>query len=853
MRLELASWRQRWSWLENRGSSYSAGIVLLIVACLTLVSWIVWQTVPPRWTSPGYPSFVGYGKNVEHAALGCSGLAALLLCLGLPKRWIRLSWTCALLVPALLVTYRYCAADAHWLPPVLIVGNMAYFAWFYRRDSVCRAEPPLTEPWPKAFSFCLFAGACFYVCQQGLSPMAPKMFDQGEVILSAHDWLAGGKPYETMFWPHGLHDTGTTALVTWLTGNNGIGAETLAKSLVSLLGLVCLLIICSNIFPRLADATVAACLVAACFPPFLLWLGNAIFVVLAWQLLARRNSWPATLAAGALLACGYLWRFDCGGFGLAAAAGYVIMMPFYTAYCSSEGGWSAVRNGGCYLAVAARLLALAVGIGGLFLIAWAVLGIPNATLFYVTLWELPKHHADNTGYPLLLPLQGFEQFPDASYHLVRWMTVQTLLFATAVAVFLLLKMREKRLAVAAAEDRFCLMMSLFCMLTIKSLLDRCDVIHAWPVFFVWSLLFLFDLVARVSWPWPATARLSVLAAVTVVCLGGGFLQMLTPGGSNFLPLPRLQLHVRQSLNVLAQCLKPTTRWEEMLEPTAFPDKPQFTEEVRQLRRLLDEHQVGPRGFLAAHSGPLLYPLVERLSPTRYYLLGWAMNERMQREALADLQASQLRAVLRLNGYGTTIPIYDVPDEHRIPLVHEYLANRIADWPSYGTRFGALYVHAELSAGYSLPTSEARAKIVQAPGRTIRVAAEGAGGCLDHLQATQQQVVFAGWAGDPVRGLPAEKILVFLDQRCIFAACPHATRPDVAEAFGKPQLLMTGFDLRLPRRLVPPGSEGRVRLFTLVEDQARELARPQLPAAVAEAAAGQLLFSQPPRLARAVDP
>lgn len=846
MQRQSTTWRQWWSQLEERGSAYPTALVLLVVACLTLVSWVVWRIVPPRWTSPGFPSFVGYGKNVEHAALALSGLAAVLLCLGLPRRWIRLSWTCALLIPVLVVAYCYCSVDTQWLPPVLILGNVAYFAWYYRRDTATPPAENLTEPWPKAVSVCLFAVTWLFVCQQGLWPKTPAMFDQGEVILSAHDWLAGGKPYETMFWPHGLHDTGTTALFTWLTGNRGLGADTLAKTTINLLGLIAVLLICRNVLRRWADAVLATGLVAACFPPILFWLGNACFVVLAWHLLARRHDWLSTLAAGALLGWSYLWRFDSGAFGLVAAVSYLIFMPFYTAHCAGDLGWRVVLERSCRAAAATRLAMLAVGVAGCWLVSWATLGIPNATLFYTTLWELPKYHADNTGFPLLLPLQGFEQFPDATHRLVRWVTVQTLLFATAVAVFLLIKAREKRLAVAAAEDRFCLMMSLFCLLTIKSLSDRCDIGHALPVFTVWCLLFLFDFVARSTWQWPAVVRLSVVAIVTVVCVGGGFFQMLTPGGrkSVFLReglakvwLHRPQFQMRQALGVLAQCLTPTRRWEDMLEPTVFDDKPLFIEEMRQLRHLLDEHQVGPRGLLATHSAPLVYPLVDRQSPTRYYMLGWAMNEEMQREALADLEASQLTAVLRLSGYGVTIPAYDVPDEHRIPLIHEYVTNRIADWPSYNTKFGLLYVHANSSGAYGRLTHDAAGELIQSAGRTIRVTTEPLG-YLDRQESTDQQVAYSGWSADTARGVPADKLLVFLDQQCVFAGRPHATRPDVVQAFGKPELLATGFNLHLPRRLIPPGSEGRVRLFAVLGDRATELTRHQPAAAVAEAPAGQ---------------
>ena len=63
---------------------------LLAAAAMMLAAWLAWLTVPARWVTPGYPSQIGYGKNVELAGLLAGALVAIalaLLCFWQPLRW----------------------------------------------------------------------------------------------------------------------------------------------------------------------------------------------------------------------------------------------------------------------------------------------------------------------------------------------------------------------------------------------------------------------------------------------------------------------------------------------------------------------------------------------------------------------------------------------------------------------------------------------------------------------------------------------------------------------------------------------------------------------------------------------
>jgi hypothetical protein len=641
--------------------------------------------------------------------LYCSLLAALAIAAVYPKRGLWRLIAIPAAVGALGVAVYYGTPATAWLLPLIAAANICYFTWFYNRAEEAPPAEALATKWSRPIAAGLLLLAMFFSLTQTLVAVPIDLFHQGEVVLSARSWLHGGKPFEDLFWPHGLHDSWLTALVMRWTGNEGLGAVVLARAATHLLGIAALYLIARNLLRRRLDAawlTLVLAIVATPevygLMPLVYSLGVNFFAVLLLHLVAHRSRERELFVAGLVMSWGYLWRFDSGVFAAAAAVGYLIFEEYYAAFHVGDSAWSLVRRSPRNLLP--RLSILLTGGLTLLALAWAVTGVPTWAMLKTTLWLLPKYHADNTGFPLPLPIQGFEQFPYTVLRFAHWLMGHYLLFAAAMLVFLLVKARQRKLSLAGAEDRFFLLFVMFNLLYLKTVLDRSDPpFRIEFAFGVLSILVVFDGLARGLVPgsgWQAAAwkRLTVQTAAAVLVFGLVIPKIGTAAGWGLADLKSRLSRTAQRLaevpamtQAAAACFRPARDGVELLEPSSDPNKAQVLEGIRELRAVLDAWQIGERQFVAVHSGPFLYPLVGRTTPTKYYLLGWAMTEPMQREAVHQLESNRVRAILRVNGLGGTLPIYDVPDEHRVPLIHSYLQAQIDRSTACPLRLGTLYI------------------------------------------------------------------------------------------------------------------------------------------------------------------
>ena len=89
----------------------------------------------------------------------------------------------------------------------------------------------------------------------------------------------------------------------------------------------------------------------------------------------------------------------------------------------------------------------------------------------------------------------------------------------------------------------------------------------------------------------------------------------------------------------------------MIAPTSDPVAGDVSRGVKQVKDLLDVHGVGEKQFLVYHSASLLYPMLDRKLPTKYYCVGWAADPVMERELIGELERNRVRAFLHVNGIG----------------------------------------------------------------------------------------------------------------------------------------------------------------------------------------------------------
>jgi hypothetical protein len=460
------------------------------------------------------------------------------------------------------------------------------------------------------------------------------------------------------------------------------------------------------------------------------------------------------------------------------------------------------------------------------------MGLPTLLMLKTTLIEFPRYHADNTGYPLPLPLKGFEHYIFNSYYIAHVVVPLLISFAATFVAILAIKAREKRLWLEGGSNRFFLIVMGFYLLHLKTGLDRCDPGHLAFVFAPLSLPIVFDCATRlVGWSAPCWRRLATGGVVGLVYFGILAPHVGTLGWVGTLHIRQWAghawdraTHAPTALPILAQCLTPTRQWSDILEPSFSAQKTDVQKGIREIRRITAHHGLGPRQLLAVHSGPLVYPLLGHATPTKYYLLGWAMNDDMEREAVAELKANGLRSILRLNGVGSTIGVYDVPDEHRIPIIHGYLESTSAPWSGYVTTLGSLFVQSSADA-YRVLHAEGDDELLQGEGQSYALTPNSLRGVIDDLKVDDRYVQIAGWAADPEHDAPAEAVLVAYDNVGLFYAKPHAERADVATYFGKSNLVPCGFHVVLPRSLVRDCSPGALRVLAIRAGQATELQWP----------------------------
>jgi hypothetical protein len=827
----------------NRFWTASIQASLMAASAMVLSGWLAWLLVPARWNAHGYPSFVGYGKNVESAGLALGALTALamaLVCLHRPMRW---RWAAPVLVSGWSLALYYGRPETFWALPLVLAMVALYCVWFERRRTPQFAAAmvdadSLAEPWPRwcsAMAALVLAAICF---ARAVWPIPLDGFHQGEVVLSALDWLKGGKPFETIFWPHGMHDTWLTAKLMQLTGNQGIGSVILSRALTQLVGFVTLQITALCLLRRWADAVVAAAVVTLVMPPQIYQLGVVGPAMLPLALLAWRTTGLTSLAAGGLLGCAYLWRFDSGMFGLAAAACYITIVEFYADFAAGSSIRQVLGNRHRWQTVALRGLAMLLGIGVCFAIMRIAVGLPTWPLLRMTLLELPRYHADNTGFPLSLPVARFDAYAYQAFLWTRWFTPGYLLLGVMLVALVFHRMARRRYWLSALSDRYFLAFGLFVLFQTKSMLDRAGPARFGFSLLLLGLLVLFDLLARLPRGRSQSVRLAWTTAIAAIGFGIVLPQSCSWGIGVMDSISGVQStfeavrHPRTTVAHLRKLVTPTNGWQDLIEPTDYDQKPQLHRGIREARSILESQEVRGPKLAVVHSGPILFPLLGVEPATSYYMLGWAMNDRMEHEAIAELESNGLRAILRINGMGAVLPEYDIPDEERVPIIDSYLKRRSAAWPFYQTQLGKLYVDPEAGSHRWLLAQIDGQWCVRDAERSYPLVAGSVQGSIDVFSSDGQCLTLAGWAACPAEGMAARRVLVLCGEQVVLAFAPFGERADVANFFSQPAIVCSGFDLKVPNQLLAAYPAGEIRLLAVSTTSAAEIPLPGRTATLA---------------------
>lgn len=655
--------------------------------------------VPPHWRAAGLPWFLGDGKNVESAAIAAAlaaGAATQLLVA------TRRGLGCCALIAALgyaIVATRYPVPPllAGW-PQLAILAGIAALAGraataLAGRAATAPGEALGAGPAALAVAGGLAAAAlvgtaalAVFAFAVGPPPLSIDVFHHGEVLSTAVDLLRGGRPFETLIWPHGFHDSGLAALWVRATGKVGTSPVALAWASCCGLGVVSAYVLGRRMLgSRLA--AIAACLAVAVAPLLvdeprdatglaLDQLGVLIFVALACAAAtARRRRY---LAAGLCCGLAYLFRIETGVYAALAALAVIA----YRELACRRAAWP----------LGASLLRFAGGVGLVLAGCRLLFGWPGAAWFGYTLGELPRFHRDAMGTPLPWPRRGVPMPPAEAVILqVALSRLLLTLLLLVQAVRALMERRRARPPAASPEMAALLFVALFGAFATKSALDRSDLFHVLQ----WTGLPLLAAACLAVAAWGGRrswgpGRMALAAFVTVFLLDFGWLGLRLPALRSAAAAAAV---AGERWRGLVEHLRPNPPAGACADRTFTPGESRidanrrFIADTCAVEALLRER--GVRRMVVADGAPW-YDVRFNLAPaSRYISLARAYTPTQQLGLIEAWRGRPAQALLLVRGHGG-IEVFDVPDAMRVPVADAYLRARRDGVAATPTALGALF-------------------------------------------------------------------------------------------------------------------------------------------------------------------
>jgi hypothetical protein len=504
---------------------------------------------------------------------------------------------------------------------------------------------------------------------------------------TAVDLLRGGRPFETLIWPHGFHDSGLAALWLRATGKVGTSPVALAWASCCALGVVSAYVLGRRMLgSRLA--AIAACLAVAVAPLLvnepmdasgrvLDQLGVLIFVALACAAATARQR--RYLAAGLCCGLAYLFRIETGVYAALAALAVI--------------AYRELAGRGVAWALGVSLLRFAGGVGLVLAGCRLLFGWPGAAWFAYTLGELPRFHRDAMGTPLPWPRRGVPTPPGEAVILqVALSRLLLTLLLLVQALRALLERRRARPPAASPQLAALLFVALFGAFATKSALDRSDLFHVLQ----WTGLPLLAAACLAVAAWGGRrswgpGRMALAAFVTVFLLDFGWLGLRLPALRSAAAAAGV---AGERWRGLVEHLRPNPPAGACADRTFTPAESRidanrrFVADTCAVEALLRER--GVRRMVVADGAPW-YDVRFNLAPaSRYISLARAYTPTQQLGLIGAWRARPaVQALLLVRGYGG-IGVFDVADAIRVPVADAYLRARRDGVAAVPTALGALF-------------------------------------------------------------------------------------------------------------------------------------------------------------------
>ncbi|MEO8602801.1 MAG: hypothetical protein ABI629_09510 [bacterium] len=670
----------------------------------------------PRWSAGGAPWASEYPKNVEISAT----LGAVLT--GAATAWLATSRP-ARRASALLAGLGYAWLAWRW-PAVLPFGGAALLlaAGFAVALDRAAAAPPTAASRGEgpSLAWLTLLGAMLFVASSG--PLVIDVFHHGEVLLTARDLLAGGRPFVSLAWPHGAGDSGVAALWILATGKLGSSAVVLTEATTSALSAATLYLLLRSALGNAAATAFAVWGVSVAIsvlrPPYgsfaLRTSGLMVMSAAALALAAGRR--PRPLWAGAAAALGYVLRIDAGLYGGVAVAAVLVARQLLAGGTTMQRAAQALQ----------ALAAFGTGAAALLLASYAGLGWPDAIWYRMTLGTLPRLHSMATGRAYPWPTLDRGEPVVAS---ALGVLLPLVLLSSAARPFLS-QWRDANRQGGHPDARLWLLifLAVFSLGGLRTALGRSDTAHILH----WTLTPLAASLMLCTTAWwtrmaRAPRRVTLGCALLAVALGA------TIWRNPHHLAPQLLEHLRPNAPI-GVCADTMFTARE----AAAPYTARFIAETCVVERLLRQH--GVQRVLFNHAAPWYQVRfdVPLLSPD--YSLNRAYLPADQRHVVDELRRHGTQAMLNVRGY-SALDRYDVHNMYSVPVLEAYLRARRDGAPVLATPLGDLVLWDEAATP----------------------AAPAAPGALDEqLSATVDSAIFdpatgflelRGWAADLTTGQP----------------------------------------------------------------------------------------------------
>jgi len=793
-------WRRRGAaWLGWRGPIAVSVLVPVGIACAVGV--LIAPLIEPHWRMGGYTFANAYPKNVEIdatlLAVGVGAASAVLV------RW-RTAWIAAWLIAlagVAAVARTWPLAPAAWLPGFGLAAALAV-GLARRSGDAGSAHSAAQSRLGVALWVVLLTLATLMLSTERI---AIDPYHDGSVLLSALDFLHGGRPFHSFIWAHGLHDTGIAALWILLTGKVGTSPVALTNASVAALTLPTLWLIARGgaFTPAAALLAAAAGVVTVAAVGdiafggigggiFLLRsIGLLVFVAAAFACVTRRPR-PRYVLAGVLLGLAHLYRFEVSIYGVCAVGAVVA----YRSLAQDEARPVRRLLGG--------LTRIAAGIALLLGTCHLAFGWPDAA-WIDNVFALGAYHTGYNGLPFAWPRRDVDTWTRG----IVWGGV-----AIFLALMLLAEAARRGLdalwpAVPCARSRegvrqneLIIFLAVLAAACLRTSLDRSDALHIamWSTVPAWGALLL-PLRARLE-------RFSSDARRTQLGLAGLGVLMLVASS----PVAFIQ-HLRANAP-LGPCADTTFTAAE----AELPRNWSFIEDTCITEQILRAHHV--ERLIIDHSAPWYSMRFATPQLVPQYMLNQAPSPAAQRAMIERWRAADAQAVLLVRGY-SAIGQYDVHNMYQVPVSEAYLRARRLGARHLRTPVGELYLLDEAAAAPPplAPAHESGDvglfvdQVVFDPA-TGFIEAQGWAGDL----STLQPITDIAWLrdGQPERGAEAVQPL---------------RRADAVEVFHAPDFEYAGWWLvaRTAAGAAPPSfairataADGRMHVVPVEPQRARRL-------------------------------